>query len=193
MVMPNDQQLDDAIDRAVRELMSVDPPEGLRARVLARLEDRQPAWRPYGLLAGAAAVAVVVLLAWLPFRSSRQEPAPQVATSSPASVQPREPARAAAPTPAPAPAPAPRAVLPRPRTASPAIVDRRRARLSGEVVAANATLELETGPQPLEALPEIGLSAIAPARIETTQVSVSPLASPPRLQIDPLPPPGRQN
>jgi len=191
MVMPNDQHLDDAIDRAVRELMSVDPPEGLRGRVFARIEER-PSARLYGLLAGAAAVAALLLLVLLPLRSSRQEPATPVATSTPAPapLPPRVSAGDVPPSPAPVPASSPR--IDSPRVDSRSVDDRRRARLAGEVVAANASVELESGPEPLVALPEIGLHSIAPTPLETSQVSVSPLVSLHRLQLDPLPPPGSQ-
>jgi hypothetical protein len=56
-------RIDRAIDRAVREMMQVDPPPGLRRRVLARLD--QPGQRRRHLLprfAFATAALVVVLL-----------------------------------------------------------------------------------------------------------------------------------
>lgn len=56
-------RIDRAIDRAVREMMQVDPPPGLRRRVLARLD--QPGQRRRHLLprfAFATATLVVVLL-----------------------------------------------------------------------------------------------------------------------------------
>ena len=59
----NDAQLDRAIDHAVREMMQLDPPPGLRRRVLSRLN--QSGERRRHLLprfAFAAAAAVVVLL-----------------------------------------------------------------------------------------------------------------------------------
>jgi hypothetical protein len=60
-----DSRLDAAIDRAVRDLMSVEPRAGLRERVLAELtgEPARAAWWPRLALGSAAvAVAVVVLL-----------------------------------------------------------------------------------------------------------------------------------
>jgi len=61
----DDSRLDAAIDRAVRDLMSVEPRAGLRERVLAELtgEPARAAWWPRLALGSAAvAVAVVVLL-----------------------------------------------------------------------------------------------------------------------------------
>jgi hypothetical protein len=57
----DDSHLDAAIDRAVRDLMSVEPRAGLRERVLAELtgEPVRAAWWPR-LALGSAAIAVVV-------------------------------------------------------------------------------------------------------------------------------------
>ncbi len=61
----NEQQepetrLDAAIDRAVRQFMSAEPPAGLRRRVLARLADQPAAaWHRWGF--ATAAVAAIVL------------------------------------------------------------------------------------------------------------------------------------
>jgi hypothetical protein len=59
----DDSHLDAAIDRAVRDLMSVEPRAGLRERVLAELtgEPARAAWWPR-LALGSAAVAVAAVL-----------------------------------------------------------------------------------------------------------------------------------
>lgn len=57
--------LDRAIDRAVREMMHVDPPAGLRRRVLSRLDpsvSRRPLFLPRHVFA-AAALAILILAA----------------------------------------------------------------------------------------------------------------------------------
>ena len=59
----DEARLDRAIDRAVRDMMQLDPPPGLRRRVLSRLNqsgERRRHWLPR--FAFAAAAAVVVLL-----------------------------------------------------------------------------------------------------------------------------------
>ena len=66
----NDARLDRAIDRAVRELMQVDPAPGLRRRVLSRLNtpvERRafPAMR-YAFAATAAVVVTVVSFTLMP-------------------------------------------------------------------------------------------------------------------------------
>ncbi len=80
-------RIDRAIDRAVREMMQVDPPPGLRRRVLARLD--RPAKRRSQLLPqfASAAVALAVLVVSLTqmwYRAERPTPpkAPVVATRS---------------------------------------------------------------------------------------------------------------
>jgi hypothetical protein len=56
--------LDRAIDRAVRRLMEVDPPAGLRRRVLARIDAPAPAgWTFFPRYAAVAAAAAVLVLA----------------------------------------------------------------------------------------------------------------------------------
>jgi hypothetical protein len=197
MVMPNDRQIDDAIDRAVREMMSVDPPAGLRARVLARLDDRsRREWSLLTLLGAGAAVAVALVVLLLVWRAPERGE-PEMATSRPAPESP-VPARPAPEPPVRMPAPPPTtperpAADSRPRLARSPIRSERPDRLQQEILAANAVVDLETGPEALEAIPEIDVGHVAPSDIDTPFVSVSPLSSLRRLQIDPLPPPGSQN
>jgi hypothetical protein len=60
-------RLDRAIDRAVREIMQIDPPPGLRRRVLSRLnaptETRAFPYIRYALALGSVAALVLVVLA----------------------------------------------------------------------------------------------------------------------------------
>jgi hypothetical protein len=65
MSRPQDGRLDAAIDRAVREMLDVEPPAGLRGRVVDRI--RQPrrafAWTWFAVpVAAAAAVVLAVVL-----------------------------------------------------------------------------------------------------------------------------------
>lgn len=82
-------RIDRAIDRAVREMMQVDPPPGLRRRVLARLNDPKE-HRSYFLVRYAfAAMALVVVMMSLTLLTDRVTPptppkAPMVALPAPA-------------------------------------------------------------------------------------------------------------
>jgi hypothetical protein len=96
------RQIDEAIDRAVREMMQVDPRPGLRRRVLARLERRSRVrFRGSFFLLPAAAVIAIILAIVLP---AMRQASPEVTTATPvqsASNTPRELPSAPAP-PAPA-------------------------------------------------------------------------------------------
>ena len=96
--MPDEhgRRLDNAIDRAVRGMMQIDPVPGLRQRVADRL--RAPARRGSWLMpamATAALLALVVATIWL--RSSEMQPilTPRVAEGpAPAPVSPGDAPRA---------------------------------------------------------------------------------------------------
>jgi hypothetical protein len=61
--------LDDAIDRAVRQMVQVDPPSGLRRRVLSRLAGRPaPSRMRMGYMAAAATLCMLVLAVGLLLR-----------------------------------------------------------------------------------------------------------------------------
>jgi hypothetical protein len=105
----HESPLDLAIDRAVRQMMHVDPPAGLRRRVLARLTPRPSrgmAFFPrFAMAAGALAMLVLAVFV---MRSDAPGPAPDpsapaaVAQTSPSPSLIREPAptsAAADPTP----------------------------------------------------------------------------------------------
>ena len=99
--------LDDAIDRAVHELVQAEPRPGLRRRVIAKVNApaKQSSWAVRFLLPAATMAAIVLLAVWLrPVAPPAQAPAPQVVqqqpTVPPPQVQPRAPI-AGAPAPAP--------------------------------------------------------------------------------------------
>jgi hypothetical protein len=82
-------RIDRAIDRAVREMMQVDPPPGLRRRVLARLNDtdqRRGFFLPRYAFAVMAVVVLIVSFTLMPERSEPPTPprAPVIATPAPA-------------------------------------------------------------------------------------------------------------
>ncbi len=65
--------LDHAIDKAVRDLMSVDPPPGLRRRVMSKLDAgasrRGFGLLQYGLMASACVVLVLAVVLMMPRRT----------------------------------------------------------------------------------------------------------------------------
>jgi hypothetical protein len=75
-----DSRLDAAIDQAVRQIMDVEPPPGLRRRVLARLDGRAPAAAPvawWPRLGIAAATMAAIVLAVVYLRPDPGLPAPE--------------------------------------------------------------------------------------------------------------------
>jgi hypothetical protein len=68
---------DEAIDRAVREMLDIEPPAGLRGRVLDLIENRRsPGWSWTWVAAPLAAAAILVLAVLLPSESGRPVVAP---------------------------------------------------------------------------------------------------------------------
>jgi hypothetical protein len=69
--MSNDR-FDDAIDRAAREMLDVEPPPGLRGRVMDRIERNDPVasafrrkfWLVAAPVAAAAVIAIAVMAPW---------------------------------------------------------------------------------------------------------------------------------
>ena len=91
---PHESPLDRAIDRAVREMMHVDPPPGLRRRVLSRLQTQGAERRLFvPRYAWGAAALVILVVAVMFTRDARREPAAVIAQPSVAageSTTPRE-------------------------------------------------------------------------------------------------------
>lgn len=105
-------RLDAAIDRAVRQLVQVDPPAGLRRRVLAALTTAPPAlsWWPRAAVAGAALAVLVLAVTFM--RLTGPPPADtRIATQM---------AKPAAPLAVPAPGPDAHVPGPAPEAAPPA-------------------------------------------------------------------------
>jgi hypothetical protein len=182
-----DKQLDDAIDRAVRDLVSGEPAGDLRQRVLADIAAaprRSNAWRP--LAYGTAALAVIVLIALNLVVRRPAVPETRVAgTPTPApSVQTPVQPPSAAPLPAPQlAANAPRSespVLPHRAAATPAVTaaatppaDRR---VEAASISAGMALESESAvPERLAPVVPIGISTIGTARIEIAPIDIEPI------------------
>jgi hypothetical protein len=182
-------KLDVAIDRAVRQMMAVDPPPGLRHRVIARLKHQEaPAWRFLPRFAMAGGALAVIVLAVVMMRPGASVAPPQesvVATTAP-QPQPAPPTVAEAP---------PRIVTPPPTVAGPRreplpappqmaeVFGTRDARVAAATVAdvpMDDPFTPETEPGTTFRSPIAGLP---PLRIEDLQVL--PLQVPP-LRINPL-------
>jgi hypothetical protein len=75
--MSKHDRLDDAIDRAVREMLDVEPPSGLRGRVLDRIENAGTrGWSWIWIAAPVAAAAILVLAVLTPSENDRLTVAP---------------------------------------------------------------------------------------------------------------------
>jgi hypothetical protein len=186
-------RLDNAIDRAIRGMMHVDPAPGLRGRVADRLEKPRPRGTLKYSLAAAAALIVVVLgsIALFPaFRPNgamppRASDAPSLRTVS-ADPQPRA-TQTPSSIPAPAAAPATRdaavarpRVLPRPSV----IFSGARDRVSAANVRPQAISSSAEAPAgvTMPPMPE-GFAPISP--IVIAPISLTPIAIPP-LAVTPL-------
>jgi len=197
--------LDREIDRAVREMLDVEPPAGLRARVMQRIEERHAAsgfsrkvtvasaFRRKILWAGlpVAAAAVILIAVVLARREGGAPPltptaGATIAKATPTSEPPTSTQSASAGT---------------PRTATTA--NRRRAAVPlREAQRVTATAAVESAPAdgfprvPSLSVPALTMSEIrgvAPA--EPARIGVDPIAAPAPLEIEPLPlsPRERQN
>jgi hypothetical protein len=175
--MNSEREIDDAIDRAVREIMSVEPRAGLRGRVLAELESRSDGRWSFPRLAGAAAVLAVGIL--MLFIWSRPSPHPV----GPATMAGKESPEAAAPEGAPASVPAAPPASPGDSTPTPApSAQRSRARARGpQFPAPGAVTAANLGAQSMTDAPLLeATAASAPA------VGGAPEIVIPMIQIQPL-------
>jgi hypothetical protein len=188
------KDLDDAIDRAVRDMMSAEPRPGFRGRVFDRLDsdpDHQTresrSWAASGTwrlpaLAGALVLALIAFVV-MQRRESPTQPSPSaiVATRPAPSVTTQPPARESPSTPA--------RVGPRVAAA-----DVRRV-AAGLVQAASVDDEPVASPvegdglEPLNEIAPLGVAPIADTPIQTRDISIGELSVPP-IVVDPLPLPG---
>jgi hypothetical protein len=188
--------LDLAIDRAVREMLDIEPPMALRANVIARIENGSPfpvssfqfpvsSWVRVGVVAVAAAVVVLAVML-----ARRSEP----------TVQPPTGLHAADVR-----LPFPGSSLPQTRPASQtdqtlaASQQARRAQAStvaaasvagGAVAGADDTT---AGIEPLKTITPIEVAPIGQASIAPEPIAVRPLNPIAEVQIAPLNPPDRRD
>jgi hypothetical protein len=187
-----EDRLDVAIDRAVREMLDVEPPAGLRGRVLDRLERPRRGLGWMWIAAPIAAAAVIVLAVMLPWRGDPRSvtPPPQVAVTTP----PQAPRLAPSSTPPPrGPSPSTAGV---PRASGPQRTGGT-ARPAGEGTLSAATVpafaESDAGIDPLAPIAPITVAVARPANITPAEIVISPLAPITEVQIAPLSPPDRRN
>lgn len=77
-----DARFDEAIDRAVREMLDVEPPAGLRGRVLDRIESPRRSLGWTWIAGPLAAAAILVLAVLMPSESGRTPVAPPARAAS---------------------------------------------------------------------------------------------------------------
>ena len=185
-------RFDEAVDRAVRDMLDVEPPADLRARVMARLPVDGSRHGAVGfrlaasgwVLTSFAAAAVILLAVFVARRSEPPAPGvahgPDIHLATPA-VAPPEPGR-----------PDPR----RPSVTRPSGAAASRtagAPAPATIVAVNAPDEaFSTNIAPLTPLPPIAMSPIGEHSIAPAEIAVRPLNAIADVQIAPLTPPDRR-
>ena len=176
--------IDEAIDRAVGEMMEIDPRPGLRRRVQSRIEKpfgrRALWWRgSFVMLPAAALLLIIVAVVTSRWPESSvevaQTSAPRLAPLAPLRTPSAPLAPSAAPAVAPA-APAAAAVPPLP-SRSDALFGPRRDRVSAASIASSAPASAFVDPIPT--VDEAGSLAPAP-------IVVSPLPQMQELRIAPI-------
>jgi hypothetical protein len=180
-------ELDDAIDAAVREIMSGESPAGLRQRVLRRITSpERPAApvKPRLALAGGFALSACLVVAVLMLWSRQPAPTPQAPASAAAARQQNGSASTAP------------AAIARPMTVKPSpapragIVSRaeRRENAGAErMVTATSLVEPDDAVAiaPLETVKTIEATAVDPRPVDIDDIEVAPLRIEP-LRVEPL-------
>ena len=193
----SERHLDEAIDRAVREIMDVDADAAFRARVLGRLDRRASQWPRW---AAAFVAAGAGLLAFVLMRPANIQPVPpraevagaaRTTTDRPVAGRTTGPLRLSE---QPSGAPASR----RPRTVkiSPNPTHRIAAGTMAAAVANDARLESDPPAVTIESLGRLEPLVLEPLqtpRIGPTALSIDPLSRAPEVQIIPLSPPNERN
>jgi hypothetical protein len=188
---PQDR-IDLAIDRAVREMLDVEPREDLRDRVIARLPApnsqlpasgvRLPA---FGWTLGSLAAAAIILLAV--FVARHNEPVP-----AQASVVAAAPERPVAPEGLPPAVPAaPQQAAPRSAVTVPAEAHAAAARTVGAAAYRDADSAV-AAIEPLSRIAPIAMPPIVHEEIAPAEIAVRPLNAISEVQIAPMTPPDRR-
>ena len=177
----NADRVDDAIDRAVREMLDVEPPADLRARVMAQVSAPGSRLPAAGWILAPLAAAVLVLLAV--FVARRGEPVPQTTVAHGPDVRLAPPA--ASPL-------TPSAPSVRPPAATRASGGSRRAG-NARIVVATVVDDGPTEIAPLKTIAPIAAAPIEQERIAPAEIAVRPLNTITEIQIAPLSPPDRRH
>jgi hypothetical protein len=190
--------IDDAIDRAVRDIMRRDPPAGLRGRVLSRVDlpgRRVVTWPRAAVAATAVAAAAIAVVTLRPLPPAPRSEPPRAADHRPGPQQPLSsvttpPPRSADVPVAHRPPPAPREPV---RTATFAPPDGRVAAASVDTAAVPAPAEprgriVEDAGGPPSPPPIVIDALTPPAPIEIAPIVVAPMQLP-RIHPSPVPPP----
>jgi hypothetical protein len=194
---PEAESFDVAIDRAVREMLDVEQPAGLRGRVLRQVTasgSQRPAsgFRLPALGFGIAAAAVLILAVLAPWRTQAPAPIvttpPQVAVVQPPAIDPPKGPLPAAPATTPSQRTTDRPIPRTPgRPATPA---------PDRVVAAAVYTPAEPvgeALEPLRAINSIQMTPIADQTFAPAAIAVRPLDTITDVQIAQLTPPERRN
>jgi hypothetical protein len=167
--------LDAAIDRAVRDLMSVDPPADLRDRVLAEISGvstRAALWPRFAL--ASVALAVAVAIAFKVFQPASPASPPET-TIAGTRAQPAQDVPAAPPPTPTLPKASPRATAVR----TPATEDR-------PIQAASIDSAAPIGAEPMPPVARLkAIELIDIPRLETAQIGPAPLSLTP-ITIEPI-------
>jgi hypothetical protein len=180
-------RLDEAIDHAVRRIMSVDPPAGLRRRVLERLDSPERAWGRVPTFAYAGAVLALMVVVTLVFQD--REPEPPTTSPPVARATPHFTPAPAVERPVTAPAPPDEAALRVRRRRAPDPVvqplpDRRVSAASLPDDDPPVVASAAEGAPPVE--PD-AIAAVPPIK-SPMPIQIAPLVIEP-LRVDPIPPP----
>ncbi len=172
----SERRLDEAIDRTVREMMSLDPRAGLSRRVLAGLETPRTGWVTVPRRAAAAVlIAGAIVGGWLVTRTPA--PVQQQVSVAHAPVLPRAQSEARVSRRSAHTAPVERYV---PRSARAL----RRPQVTPENIPpflSNVHIE------PLASIAAIAVEPAGPRALESPEVNVTPLAPIEPVRVDPLP------
>lgn len=181
--------LDMAIDRAVREMLDVEPPMGLRGRVLDRIQRprRSFAWVWIAVpVAAAAVILLAVVGSWRQAAPPARPAAPIVARVEPRVTVPVVGSSKTPETSKTASIPLPY-VTPRGRRPAPSGLD------DGPIAAALAPADDASEIDPLSPIAPITVPSVSPASITPAEIAISPLSPIVELHIAPLSPPERRN